>query len=62
MNRPDPMSFIANNYTPMAGSAMVGGGTNLSALVGLLPGLGSDINGKTRTNYNGGWDIGAYQH
>jgi hypothetical protein len=42
---------------------LVGKGTSLTTLQALgLPGLTSDINGKPRTNYNGGVDLGAFQH
>lgn len=51
---------ISNNYGLLASSPCVGAGTNLSGVN--LPGLADDITGKPRTNYNGGWDLGAYQH
>jgi hypothetical protein len=41
-------------------SSVIGAGTDLSALG--LPGLGYEITCKVRTNYNGGWDVGAHQH
>jgi hypothetical protein len=50
-----------NNYTPQAGSPIVGVGTPLASLTN-LPGITLDITGKPRTNYNGGVDLGAYQH
>jgi hypothetical protein len=51
---------ISNNYGLLASSPCIGAGTNLSGVN--LPGLADDITGKPRTNYNGGWDLGAYQH
>jgi hypothetical protein len=52
-----------NSYSMTNGPA-IGAGIDLSFLG--LPGLGYDITGKQRTNFNNGsndgWDIGAYQH
>jgi hypothetical protein len=50
-----------NNYGLQAGSLAIGAGTPLSSLPN-LPGILFDITGKPRTNYNGGIDLGAYQH
>ncbi len=50
---------VNNNYSITNGPT-VGVGTNLSGLN--LPGITADITGKPRTNYNGGVDMGAYQH
>jgi hypothetical protein len=58
MIRCDPNSRLQSS------SPCIGAGTNLSALG--LPGLGYDMTGKMRTNFNNGsnngWDLGAYQH
>ncbi len=52
-----------NNYGLATNSPAIGAGTPLATLQALsLPGLTLDITGKTRTNYNGGVDLGAYQH
>jgi hypothetical protein len=50
-----------NNYGLQTGSPAIGAGLPLNSLPN-LPGIRFDINGKPRTNYNGGVDLGAYQH
>ena len=51
-----------NNYQLQSGSPAVGAGTNLSSLTNTCPGIDRDIRGIARTNYNGGWTLGAYQY
>ncbi|MGD1019733.1 MAG: choice-of-anchor Q domain-containing protein [Verrucomicrobiia bacterium] len=45
-----------------AGSPAIGAGINLASLSNTCPGIDHDIRGVARTNYNGGWTLGAYQY
>ncbi len=52
---------VNNSYLLQSHSPAIGAGLPLASLPN-LPGIGFDITGKARTNYNGGVDLGAYQH
>jgi hypothetical protein len=57
-----PTNTVQNDFHLHAGSPCVGRGQSLANLTNALPGLAYDIAGSLRTNFNGGWDLGAYQH